>query len=113
MLAPELARSSGADVVAWSDGDGPEAAIARVLDGVGRLLVGAALPTGVAFALTRRAARASSSRSTPGILAGLRERKRPDELEHLRAAGRHADDAAAWIAGRRSPASPSARSRSS
>ena len=28
------------------------------------------------------------------MLAGLRERKRPDELEHLRAAGRHADAAA-------------------
>ena len=34
MLAPELAIE-GAEVEAWSDGDGPEAAIARVLDGVG------------------------------------------------------------------------------
>ena len=36
MLAPELAEIEGADIVAWSDGEGPEAAIARVLDGVGR-----------------------------------------------------------------------------
>jgi Xaa-Pro aminopeptidase len=99
MLAPELAEIEGADIVTWSDGDGPEAAIARVLDGVGRLLVGAALPTGVAFAL--KAARPGLEIALDqGILAGLRERKRPDELEHLRAAGRHADAAAAWIAGR-------------
>ena len=99
MLAPELAEIEGAEMVAWSDGDGPEAAIARVLDGVGRLLVGAALPAGVAFAL--EAVRPGLDIALdPGILAGLRERKRPDELAHLRAAGRHADAAAAWIAGR-------------
>ena len=99
MLAPELAAIDGADVIAWSDGDGPEAAIGRVLDGIGRLLVGASLPTGVAFAL--KAARPGLELALdPGILARLRERKRPDELEHLRAAGRHADAAAAWIAGR-------------
>jgi Xaa-Pro aminopeptidase len=98
MLASELAEVEGADVVAWTDGDGPEAAIARVLDGVRTLMVGEGLPTGIAFAL--RAARPGLELALdPGILAGLRERKRPDELEHLRAAGRHADEAAAWIAG--------------
>jgi Xaa-Pro aminopeptidase len=97
MLAPELAEIEGAELAAWSDGDGPHAAIARVLDGVGTLLVGAGLPYGVTAALT--AARPGIELALdPGILAGLRERKRPDELEHLRAAGRHADDAAAWIA---------------
>jgi hypothetical protein len=40
MLAPELAEIDGADLVSWTDGDGPDAAIARVLDGVGRLLAG-------------------------------------------------------------------------
>jgi Xaa-Pro aminopeptidase len=97
MLAPELAEVEGAEVVAWGDGDGPAAAIARVLDGVHTLLVHASLPTGTAFAL--RAARPGLELVLdPGILAGLRERKRPDELEHLRAAGRHADEAALWIA---------------
>jgi Xaa-Pro aminopeptidase len=97
MLAPELAEIEGADIIAWTDGAGPEAAIGRALDGVSRLLVGASLPTGTAFAL--RAARPGLELELdPGILAGLRERKRPDELEHLRAAGRHADEAAAWIA---------------
>jgi len=68
-----------------------------VLDGIGTLLVGAALPTAVAFAI--RAARpAIELVLDPGILAARRRRKRPDELEHLRAAGRHADDAAEWIA---------------
>ena len=54
MLAPELAIE-GAELTAWSDGDGPEAAIARVLDGVSRCLIEPDLPSGVAFAL--RAAR--------------------------------------------------------
>jgi Xaa-Pro aminopeptidase len=97
MLAPELAEIEGAELAAWSDGDGPEGAIARVLDGVHTLLVHPALPTGAAFAL--RAARPGLELALDhGILAGLRERKRPDELEHLHAAGRHADGAAAWIA---------------
>jgi Xaa-Pro aminopeptidase len=97
MLAPELAEIEGADLVAWTDGDGPDAAIARVLDGIGRLLVGDALP--YAFAAAIRAARPAVELALdPGILAARRERKRPDELELLRAAGRHADAAAAWIA---------------
>ena len=97
MPAPELAEIEGADLVAWTDGDGPGAAIARVLDGIGRLLVGDALPH--AFAAAIRAARPAVELALdPGILAARRERKRPDELELLRAAGRHADAAAAWIA---------------
>jgi Xaa-Pro dipeptidase len=97
MLAPELGLD-GAELTAWSDGEGPEAAIAGVLHGVGRCLIEPDLPSGVAFAL--RAAR-------PGlelvldtrILVGLRERKAPDELEQLRAAGREADEAMGWVAG--------------
>src|SRR3954452_13635707 len=50
MLAPELEAIEGADLAAWSDGEGPEAAIARVLDGVGRCLVKPDLATGTAFA---------------------------------------------------------------
>ena len=97
MLAPELAIE-GAEVEAWSDGDGPEAAIARVLDGVGQCLIEPDLPSGTAFAL--RAARPGLELNLdPGILAGLRERKAPDELEQLRAAGREADAAMEWVAG--------------
>jgi Xaa-Pro aminopeptidase len=96
MLAPELEGLG--DVVAWSDGEGPDAAIARVLDGVGRCLIEPDLPSGVAFAL--RAARPGLELVLdPGILTGLRERKAPDELEPLRAAGAEADEAMAWIAG--------------
>jgi Xaa-Pro aminopeptidase len=97
LLAPELAQIEGSDVVAWTDGEGPETAIARVLDGVQRLLVGAALPMAVAFAI-QTARPGLELALDPGILAARRVRKRPDELEHLRAAGRHADDAASWIA---------------
>jgi Xaa-Pro aminopeptidase len=97
MLAPELALD-GADVAAWSDGEGPEAAIARVLDGVSRCLIEPDLPSGIAFAL--RAARPGLDLALdPGVLSGLRERKAPDELEQLRAAGREADGAMAWVAG--------------
>ena len=96
MLAPELERVAGGAVEAWSDGDGPAGAIARVLDGVGRCLVDASLPAGVAFAL--RAARPGIAvELDPGILAGLRRRKQPDELEPLRAASREADAAVEWI----------------
>ena len=98
MLAPELEAIEGADVVAWSDGEGPEAGIARVLDGVGRCLVEPDLTTGTAFAL--RAARPGLELALdPGIVAALRARKAPDELERLRAAGEEADTAMAWVAG--------------
>jgi Xaa-Pro aminopeptidase len=97
MLAPELALD-GAEVVAWSDGDGPEAAIARVLDGVSRCLIEPDLPSGIAFSLT--AARPGLDLALdPGVLSALRQAKAPDELESLRAAGREADAAMAWVAG--------------
>jgi Xaa-Pro aminopeptidase len=80
-------------VVAWSDEEGPTDAIARVLGGVRRCLVSPWLPAGVAFAM-----RGPELAPDPGILPGLRERKAPDELEHLREAGRHADAAVEWIA---------------
>ena len=97
MLAPELAIGD-AEVVAWSDGEGPEAAIARVLDGVSRCLIEPDLPSGVAFAL--RAARPGLDLALdPGVLSALRQAKAPDELEQLRAAGREADAAMAWVAG--------------
>ena len=97
MLVAEL-EGIGAEIAAWSDGDGPAAAIARVLDGIGRCLVEPDLPTGVAFAL-RAAHPGIELALDPGILAGLRERKGPDELESLREAGREADAAMAWVAG--------------
>jgi Xaa-Pro aminopeptidase len=97
MLAPELAIA-GAEVSEWGDGEGPEAAIARVLDGVGRCLIEPDLPSGTAFAL--QAARPGLELTVDrGILVGLRERKAPDEVEQLRAAGREADAAMEWVAG--------------
>ena len=97
MLAPELAAIEGAEVESWTEADGPDGAIARALHGVGRCLIDPWLPAGVAFALP--AARPGLDVALdPGILAALRRRKAPDELERLRAAGREADDAAAWIA---------------
>jgi len=91
MLAEELAPLG--DVAAWSDGDGPDAAIARALQGVRRVLIAPDLPAAVALALPAEVA------LDPGILSGLRQRKAPDEVEQLRAAGREADAAMAWIAG--------------
>jgi Xaa-Pro aminopeptidase len=96
MLASELERLEGAEVHAWTDADGPHDAIARALDGVRRCLVDPSLPTGVAFAL--RAARPGIDVDLdPGIVARLRRRKAPGELELLRAASREADAAVEWI----------------
>jgi len=72
-------------------------AIARALDGVGRCAIDASLPSGVAFGL-RDARPGLDLALDPGILAGLRRCKAPDELDRLRAAGREADAAADWIA---------------
>jgi Xaa-Pro dipeptidase len=86
-----------ADVELWTDADGPDGAIARVLDGVGRLLVEPSLATGHAFGL-RRARPGVELELDPGILTGLRRTKAPDEIATLEAASRLADDAVAWIA---------------
>jgi Xaa-Pro aminopeptidase len=94
MLAEELAPLG--DVVAWSDGDGPEGAIAHALFGLKRVLVEPDLPMGVAVALAGAGVQLDLD---PGILSRLRERKTVGELEALRAAGREADDAMAWVAG--------------
>jgi Xaa-Pro aminopeptidase len=99
MLAPDFAEIAGAELVAWDDGEGPADAIGRVLAGVGRLLIDPWLPAGVAFAL-RGARPGLDVELDPGILAALRRAKQPDELERLRAAGREADAAVSWIAGR-------------
>jgi Xaa-Pro aminopeptidase len=69
-----------------------------VLDGVTRCLIEPDLPSGIAFAL-RTARPGLDLALDPGVLSGLRERKAPDELEQLRAAGREADAAMAWVAG--------------
>src|SRR3954452_23334045 len=80
MLAPELAAIEGADVVAWTDGEGPEAAIAHVLDGVGSCLIEPDLPSGLAFAL--RAARPGLELALERIIvAPLRRSKAADEVE--------------------------------
>ena len=64
----------------------------------GSCLIEPDLPSGTRSRCAPRAP-GSSSRSIPAILAGLRERKAPDELEQLRAAGREADAAMEWVAG--------------
>ena len=98
MLAPELAAVDGADVVELDRRRGPCRRRSR-----GRSTASAAAWS------TRRCPPASRSPCgaarpgldvalDPGILAGLRRRKAPDELEQLRAAGREADAAADWIA---------------
>jgi Xaa-Pro dipeptidase len=86
-----------ADVVLWDDADGPDGAVALVLDGVGRLLVEPSLATGHAFGL-RRARPGLDLDLDPGIVTGLRRRKAPDEIAKLEAASKLADDAVAWIA---------------
>jgi Xaa-Pro aminopeptidase len=85
-----------ADVELWTDADGPDAAIGRVLAGVRRLLVEPSLTTGHAFGL-RRAQPGLELDLDPGIVTGLRRTKGPDEIAKLDAASRLADEAVAWI----------------
>ena len=78
----------------WTDDDGPEAAIAAGLRGVRRLLVGGALPAAHLFLLRDAVADVALD---PGIVAALRRRKTPAEIELLAEAGRRADAAVGWI----------------
>jgi Xaa-Pro dipeptidase len=94
MFAEQLAGLD-ADVVLWSDTDGPGAAIGQVLGGVRRLLVEPSLPTGHAFLLRSAGPELALD---PGIVTGLRRRKAPDEIDRLAEASARADDAIDWIA---------------
>jgi Xaa-Pro aminopeptidase len=93
MFAEPLA---GFDAVLWTDADGPERALEAVLGGIGRLLVAPSLPTGQAF-LLRRVLPGLELELDPGIVAALRRRKTPAEIEALAEAGRRADAAVDWI----------------
>ena len=95
MFAEQLAGLD-ADVVLWTDTEGPDGAIRRVLGGVRRLLVEPSLPTGHAFGLQ---AAGPELDLDPGIVTGLRRTKAPDEIERLAEASARADAAVAWIAG--------------
>jgi Xaa-Pro aminopeptidase len=99
VAAPEMFAEplAGFAPVLWTDAEGPDRALARVLDGVGRLLVEPSLPTGQAFRL--RSVRPQLELDLdPGIVAGLRRRKEPDEIAALERAGALADAGAEWIA---------------
>ena len=78
----------------WTDDDGPEAAIAAGLRGIRRLLVGGALPAAHLFLLRDAVGDVALD---PGIVAGLRRRKTPAEIELLAEAGRRADAAVGWM----------------
>ena len=97
MLLPQVSHLE-AELVSWSDEHGPERALAQVLRGPRRLLVGPSLPTGAAFQM-RACAPGLELELDPGIVAGLRERKNADEVAALREAGRLADEMVAWVAG--------------
>jgi Xaa-Pro aminopeptidase len=94
MVAPAMlaGQVEGVDTITWTDAEGPHAAITKGLQGIGRLLVEPSLPFGHARLL------GTDLDVDPGIVAGLRARKAPDEIELLLEAGRHADAAADWLA---------------
>jgi Xaa-Pro aminopeptidase len=100
MLVPLLLRPQTAELdveqAVWADHEGHEDALRSLLAGVRRCYVQPALPTGMAVSM--RAVRPGLEIEVdPGIVAELRARKQPDELELLRRAARLADDTAAWI----------------
>ena len=78
----------------WTDADGPEAALAAGLRGVRRLLVGGSLSAAHLFQLRAAVPEVALD---PGIVAALRRRKTPAEIELLADAGRRADAAVTWI----------------
>jgi Xaa-Pro aminopeptidase len=94
MFAEPLA---GIDTALWTDADGPEDALAAVLGGLRTLLVAPSLPTGQAF-LLRRVLPSLELVLDPGIVAALRRRKTPEEIDALAAAGQRADETVEWIA---------------
>lgn len=95
LLHPETAELPVEQVV-WADHEGHEDALGRLLAGVRRCYVQPALPTGVAMSM-RAVQPGLEVEVDPGVLAELRARKGPDELERLRRAAALADDTAAWI----------------
>jgi Xaa-Pro aminopeptidase len=96
LLHPETSALPVEQVV-WADHEGHEAALGTLLAGVRRCYVQPTLPTWVTMSL--RAVRPGLEVEVdPGIMAELRARKGPDELDALRRAAGLADETAAWIA---------------
>jgi Xaa-Pro aminopeptidase len=95
LLHPETSELAVEQVV-WADHEGHENALGALLGGVRRCYVQPTLPTWVTMSM--RAVRPGLEVEVdPGIIAELRARKGPDELEALRRAARLADETAAWI----------------
>ena len=95
LLHPETAEL-GVEQVVWADHEGHERALASLLAGVRRCAVAPSLPTWVCRSM-RAVHPGLEVEVDAGIMAALRARKGPDELERLGRAGRLADVTAEWI----------------
>ena len=96
LLKDECEHVDVAEQVVWGDAEGPQQAIAVALKGIFRLLVQGSLPVW-ALRLLERAKPEMEVDQDPGLLAGLRERKEPEEVELIRRSGAVTDETVSWV----------------
>jgi Xaa-Pro dipeptidase len=85
-----------ADLLVWSDEDGPLEAARSATSDLSRLGVQGSLPFW-AYRLLRSAGPHLEIDLEPGIVGALRECKDPDEVELIRASGAVTDDVVEWV----------------
>lgn len=96
LLADECEHVEVADLVVWSDAEGPHEATTKVLDGASSLLVQGSLPVW-SLRLLEKARPGMKVDEDPGILSGMRERKEPDEVDLIRKSGTLTDEMVSWV----------------
>jgi Xaa-Pro dipeptidase len=96
LLKDECEHIDVAEQLVWSDDEGPESTAAAALDGVSRLLVQESLPVW-SLRLLEKARPAMEVEQDPGVLSGLRERKEPAEVDHIRRSGELTDETVSWV----------------
>ena len=99
MLADDFAGiEKDAEIITWSDDEGPQESATRVLKDVTSLHVQGTLPMW-AFEVLRTAAPAADIAVDPGIVAHGREKKDAHERALLARSAAVTDDVVAWLAG--------------
>jgi len=96
LLKDECEHVDEAEQVVWSDSEGPEKATAKVLGGILHLVVQGSLPVW-SLRLLEQARPGMEIEQDPGMLAGLRERKEPEEVELIRRSGALTDETVSWV----------------
>jgi Xaa-Pro aminopeptidase len=96
LLMDECEHIDEVEQVVWGDAEGPEKATAKVLRDIPHLLVQGSLPVW-SLRLLEQARPGMEIEQDPGVLAGLRERKEPEEVELIRRSGALTDETVSWV----------------